>query len=83
MVIRSIPKTRNVIMGTRSEIVMVYIQGESPFQIELKKITDFSSVVCLELSSFNPYNTWLCSSLAGKVNIWNRKVIQRQLSPAE
>lgn len=80
---RSIRETRNIIIGTKKEIIMVYLVEESPLKIEMRRVSDFASLVSLEINPYNSFNVWLCSSWSGKVNVWTRKILKRQTYPVQ
>ena len=49
----------------------------------MRKISEFVSLVSLEINQLNHFNAWLCTSSIGKVNVWTRKVLKRNSHPIE
>ena len=79
--LQHIPQTRNILVGTQKEVLMVQLLEEEPFRIEIERIADFPNLLEIEINEGNPSNMWLCSSSCSKVNVWNRKSLKRNSDP--
>lgn len=71
-------------MGTRTEVLMIHLQSQSPLKIEVKKLADIKDqLVRLEINPLDIYDTWLGGCRNGKINVWSRKCLKRLYDPVE
>lgn len=80
--IHHIANTRSILVGTRTEVLMIYLHLDSSLKIEVKKITEIKDhLLRLEVNPFEVYDSWLSSCRNGRINVWTRKCLKRLYNP--
>jgi len=79
-----IANTRNILVGTRTEVLMIYLHNDPQLKIEVRKLTDIKDYLLrLEINPFEMYDSWLAGCRNGKINVWSRKCLKRLYNPVE
>ena len=80
--IHHIPNTRCILVGTRTEVLMIYLHNDLQLKIEVKKLAEVKDYLLrLEVSQFEVYDSWLGSCRNGRINVWSRKCLKRLYNP--